>query len=144
MTEARNLRKQYLEFLSLTRSSSSSSSSKRWGPLEFALIEQLEAIKKKIDEALRHDFDTPEVLRLLQHLVSYGYVYMQEKRSRGDGDGGHDPVGEALDLVADCVEDMLSMFGLTSVRNRGLGGDGDKGKVSESIIDTCSSVLYCL
>ena len=150
MMEARNIRRQFLEFLSLAAVDHSSSSisgskgggqeeeSKRWGPLEFSLMEEVQRTKGKIDAALRHDFDTPEVIRLLQSLVSYGHVYIQKTTGRKRIDDGvaatssasSAPVREAIGLVADCLEDLLGILGLTSVRNRGRGEGATSQQVS--------------
>ncbi len=109
MLEARSLRRQLMNFVSLVAQlhQSSGSSTKRWEAPERALMEDLGRVEADVDTALL-SMDTPKVLRLLQALVTKGHAYQQ----RG---GDEACVKEVLENVARYVAHVLDLFGLQSV-----------------------------
>ena len=83
--------------------------SRKWGTEEFSLNESFLNTKRDVDCALRNDFDTPLVVRLLSSLTSVTRMYIEKSSSSPDSVNGF-PV-ELLESISSYVAKMLIVFG---------------------------------
>lgn len=127
MSEARALRRLFLNFLASAEAAQTCTSdrSKQWGPSEFALQKELREAKKRVDGALRggEEVDASGALRALQALVGEGNRYLSSQEAGV-------VVVEAIGNVARYVSRVLSLLGLTSHEARwrqGKGGENGYG-----------------
>ena len=97
---------------------------KKFGPHEIQFFEYFEKIKMNVDSYLRSNIDTPNVIKLLQELVSslFTYIATVEKSETYVSE-------EIINDTIDYIKSILNVFGLEDMNNFNNGSDGKLLKV---------------
>lgn len=98
---------------------------KKFGPHEMIFFKYLEKVKLDVDSALRHNIDTPCVIKYLHELVNslYQYVTLIESSETHLSE-------EIINDTVHYVRSMLNVFGLDDFDNTG-NQDHNDGKVNQ-------------
>ena len=92
-----------------------------WTTSEYTLQQALQTTQRKLDAALKDDFDTPLCITLLLDLIKSTNLYMAQQES-----SNQPMVGLVLRNVATYITQMLQVFGLTN-NGSTVSGDGPFG-----------------
>ncbi|KAL8273469.1 hypothetical protein Esti_002535 [Eimeria stiedai] len=127
MQQAIDVDRGFLNFFSLAKAKLKAASpigdfTQRWTEEDVKLNGELRETKEKVRNALLDNFDTPEALVALQHLVSFTNTYLNTTAT---------PKAPLLKEVATFVMYMLRVFGIVTGSDEGFEyeeqGEGTKG-----------------
>ncbi|KAL8441892.1 hypothetical protein Emag_006814 [Eimeria magna] len=128
MQQAIDVDKGFLNFFSLAKAKIKAASpvsdfTQRWTKEDVELNEELRGAKKKVRDALLDNFDTPEALVSLQHLVSFTNTYLNTSAA---------PKAPLLKEVATFVMYMLRVFGIVTGSDEGFDYE-DQGEEAKGL-----------
>ncbi|KAL8435016.1 hypothetical protein ACSSS7_002774 [Eimeria intestinalis] len=141
MQQAIDVDKGFLNFFSLAKAKLKAASPvsdfmQRWSEEDVKLNDELRATKEKVRNALLDNFDTPEALVSLQHLVSSTNTYLNASAT---------PKAPLLKEVATFVMYMLRVFGIVTGSDEAFEYEeqGDEAKGLEPLIHDVSLLMQC-
>jgi len=132
MEHAINMEKLFVEFFhnvkaALRSSGVLTSQNQKWGEEEHALEEEITKCKKRVDGALRDDFDTPTSLSALADLVKAKNIYIESKEKVGAA-----PNALVVRNSAVYITKIFKVFGLASENAGEIGFGSDAGVDSDA------------
>ncbi|KAL8444771.1 hypothetical protein Emed_006086 [Eimeria media] len=135
MQQAIDVDKGFLNFFSLAKAKLKAASpvsdfTQRWSEEDIKLNDELRGTKEKVRNALLDNFDTPEALVALQHLVSFTNTYLNTSAA---------PKAPLLKDVATYVMYILRVFGIVTGSDEGFEYE-DKGEEARGL----EPLMHCV
>lgn len=85
LSESVNKEKNYKEFfanMKIEMEKNPLNNNQKWGESEFKLQKKLEEVKEKVHEHLCNNFNTPDVIKEIDGLITCTYIYCKENKSK--------------------------------------------------------------